>query len=39
MYGCNFRAYFQNCLQVMVLMLPKIIANATGDALEFTVIP
>jgi hypothetical protein len=37
--GCNSSAYFQNCPQVLVLSLPKIIAKATGDALEFAVIP
>jgi hypothetical protein len=37
--GCNCRAYFQNCLQVLVLSFPKIIAKATGDALEFAVTP
>jgi hypothetical protein len=41
MYGCNSSAYFQNCVQVLVLVfsLPKIIAKATGDALELAVIP
>jgi hypothetical protein len=37
--GCNSSAYFQNCLQVLVLSFPKIIAKATGDALEFAVTP
>jgi hypothetical protein len=37
--GCNSSAYFQNCLQVLVLSSPKIIAKATGDALEFAVTP
>jgi hypothetical protein len=38
-HGCNSSAYFQNCLQVLVLSFPKIIAKATGDALEFAVTP
>jgi len=37
--GCNSSANFQNYLQVLVLSLPKIIAKATGDALEFAVTP
>jgi hypothetical protein len=39
MYGCNSSAYFQNCLQVLVFSLTKIVAKATGDALELAVIP
>jgi hypothetical protein len=39
MYECNSRAYFQNCLQVLVFSSPQIIAKVTGDALEFAVIP
>ncbi len=37
--GMQFSAHFQNCLQVLVLSFPKIIAKATGDALEFAVTP
>ena len=37
--GCNSSAYFQNCLHVLVLSFPKIIAKATGDALLLAVTP
>jgi hypothetical protein len=37
--GCNSSAYLQNCLQVLVLSFPKIIAKAFGDVLEFAVTP